>query len=132
MSIETFIADSGQECAVEVDSTADQPAQTAMGGADRSEGNWVTVADAVPCLVDLKKTDVNYDRNNQRVYLTTATIYFAEDPVLGGLSIRHRIRIVNTGTSGPRIAGPWAIRGIMDPIPAGDHLEVLCQRTGLP
>lgn len=132
MSISTFIADGGQLCSIQADSTADQPAQTNLGGADRSVLNWVTVADAVPCLVEIVKTTVEYNQNNQRTYLTDAIIYFDRDPVPGGMSIRDQVVITATGTGGPRIGGTWAIMGIDDPVPSGHHLEVSCRRTGLP
>lgn len=131
MSIEAFIADSGQLCRVAVDSTGGVPTQTALGGASRTAADWVTVADAVPCLVEILRTQ-QVEVNSQRQYVTDAVIYFASDPVPEGMSVRHRIEITSNGSAGPRIGGIWNITGVDDPIPSGDHIEVSCQRVGLP
>jgi len=131
LSLETIIADAGTLCAVEVDSTAGVPTQTAMGGASRTDADWVTVADSVPCLVE-PTGGQQVEVNSQKQYQTKAIIYFAADPVPEGMSPRHRIRITSVGAAGKRIAGTWAIDFVDDPIPSGDHLEVSCTRIGIP
>lgn len=130
MSIDSMIADAGQQCAVEVDSTFSLPSQTAMGGADRTATNWVTVADAVPCLVRILTYKLEDDQNGQRVAVVSARIYFVSDPVPDGLNVRHRVRITNTGTGGPRVTGTWSVQGVNDPNSMGRLIYVDAQRTG--
>lgn len=131
MSVEAFIADAGTQCAIEADQTANAPAQTAMGGVDRSADNWIVIQDAVPCLIDIlsQKREMI---NNQLQYVSVARIYLIEDPVPEGLSIKHRIRVTIAGKPGRQVEGVWAIEGVQDPVPYGHHLEVQCVRVGLP
>ena len=64
--------------------------------ADRSDANWVTVADGVPCLVSEKGSSLDYDRNDARANVITARVYFGCDPVPSGISTRNRINVTAT------------------------------------
>ena len=59
-SFEALIEDSGQQALITCEAPDGQvPPQDALGGADRSDANWVTVASGVPCLVCPKTARVN-------------------------------------------------------------------------
>lgn len=131
MSIDARIADAGTIVSVEADEIATGPAQTSMGGVDRSDSNWVTIADGVPCLIEIEKPD-RIMINDQVRYETKAIIYLMSDPVPGGMSISHRIRVMEAGHAGSSIRGLWAVIGVTDPVPFGHHLEVNALRIGLP
>jgi hypothetical protein len=109
------------------------PPPTALGGADRSAGNWLTVADGVPCLVETNGATLyafSGRRNNSRQNVVDATIYFLGDPVPGGMTTKHRIKV----TGCPRDAdnGTYAVQGVIDPNTLGDHIEVAVERVRKP
>src|SRR5690349_12208039 len=96
MSVQEHIYNAGTQCAIEADQAANSPAQTSMGGVDRTEENWIVVQDAVPCMVDILSTKREVV-NNQLRSIANARIYLVSDPVPEGLSIKHRIRVTIAG-----------------------------------
>lgn len=128
-----MIENSGHQAAI----TAEAPrgasvGQTAMGGADRSDAHWLTVADGVPCLVAPGGSSIDRDRNDARENVIAATIYFRADPVPGGLSTRHRITVTSTRTPDPVVLGVYAVTGAIDPNYLGRLFEVACERVRTP
>lgn len=135
MSLESLIEDSGQLASILAEAADGQvPPQTAMGGADRSDGNWLTVADGVPVLVRTRSSALNRDYDDERAQVIDATLYFAADPVPSGsgLSSRHRIVVADGGTGGGRAAGVYAVLGVIDPNSMGRILQVDCERIRVP
>lgn len=71
------------------------PPQTVLGGANRS-GPWTVVADGAACLVRPRSSYLaayGSSRDNARRNVEAVTIYFAVDPVPGGINTRHRITV---------------------------------------
>lgn len=133
MSVESLIDNSGQQASITAEAPDGQvPAQTAMGGADRSDANWVTVADGVPCLVRTRSSALSYGRDDERAAVIDARIYFAADPVPSGISSRHRITVTVAGTGGPRVLGIYDVQGVVDPNSMGRIFEVDCERIRTP
>lgn len=133
MSLESLIENSGQQATITAEAPDGQvPGQTAMGGADRSDGNWVPIAGPVPCLVRTRGSALNYNRNDERAAVIDARIYFAADPVPSGISSRHRITVTAAGTGGPRVIGVYAVMGTIDPNSMGRLFEVDCERIRTP
>lgn len=135
MSIESIIENAGQAATI----TAEAPygaavGQTAMGGADRSDDVWLTVADGVPCLVDPGHSAIDRQRNDAREDVISATIYFRADPVPGGLSTRHRITVTATRSPNPDpvVLGVYAVTGAIDPNYLGRLFVVACERVRIP
>lgn len=108
------------------------PPQDALGGADRSDGNWVTVASGVPCLVREKGSSLDPDRDDARMNVITATVYFEADPVPSGISTRHRITVTATTPAGPQILGLYSVQGTVDPNAMGRIFQVSCERVRIP
>lgn len=111
------------------------PPQTAMGGADRSDGNWLTVADGVPCLVWTREASLDYDRNDARQTVVSARIYFHGDDVPNpGLTSRNRITVTSSAEGTPgRLLGVYAVLGAREPaLAAGRLLIVDCERIRTP
>lgn len=130
MSLESLIENSGQSASILAEAADGQvPAQTAMGGADRSDANWLTVADGVPVLVRTRSSAVNRDYDDERAGVIDATLYFAADPVPSGSGLSSRHRIVVTGG---RAAGTYAVLGAIDPNSMGRILQVDCERIRTP
>ena len=84
MSIESLIDNSGQQMptitAWASASSSSCRSDCFMGGADRSDGNWLTVAGPVPCLVRTRSSALNYNRNDERAAVIDARIYFGGRP----------------------------------------------------
>ena len=135
MSVEALIEDSGQQALITCEAPDGQvPPQDALGGADRSDANWVTVASGVPCLVSPKSSKVNAfpGRNDARAGIVDAVIYFSTDPVPSGISSRHRITVTVPGTGGPQVVGVYAVQGSIDPNTMGRIFQVGCERVRVP
>ena len=135
MSVDSLIEDSGQQALITCEAPDGQvPPQDALGGADRSDANWVTVASGVPCLVCPKSARVNAfpGRNDARVNLIDTIVYFSVDPVPSGISSRHRITVTVQGTGGPKVLGVYAVQGSVDPNSMGVVFEVGCERIKTP
>ena len=132
MSLESLIEDSEQVADITVESTSGVgPPQTTMGGTDRSAGNWLGVAQQIPCLVRDQSATLNYARNDARANVKTTRIYFLCDPVPGGgLSTKHRIT-VSLGKD-PVARGVYAVQGVIDPNSMGRLFEVDCERIRTP
>lgn len=132
MSIEALIDDSGQQATITAEAPDRQlPGQTAAGGADRSDGNWLTVADGVPCLVWTEGVELDYDRNDQRAAVVEARIYFYCDPVPPpGLTSRNRITVTQQAPDGTRrLVGVYAVTGSREPARGSQRLVIAdCQR----
>jgi hypothetical protein len=130
VSIESIIERSGQLATI----TAEAPrglatGRTAMGGADRSDANWLTVADGVPCLVSPSGSSLDRSRNDAREDVIEATLYFARDPAPGGLDTRHRATVTGTRTGGdPVVIGVYAVTGVVDPNYLGRLFVASCER----
>ncbi len=124
MALEDFLL---QEAEISVEATAGQlPAQDALGGADRS-APWPVVVSGVPCLVNERAAELmamGARRDDARRNVVTARIYFAEDPVPGGMSSRHRITVTKDG----RTLGVYAVQGAIDPNQMGRIFQVDCER----
>jgi hypothetical protein len=91
MPLEDFLdqlADIKEEAA-----DGDVPAQDALGAADRSDANWVTVATDVPCMVRTvtARLDAFPGRNDARAEIVNARIYFYTDPIPRGIGTRNRV-----------------------------------------
>jgi hypothetical protein len=115
VSIESLIDDAGQFASITAEAPDGQPPEaTAMGGADRSDPNWLTVADGVPCLVWHRDVAIDYERNDARASVVTARIYFAADTV-PPLTSRHRITVTQAADDGPRVLGVYAVKGSREP-----------------
>lgn len=109
------------------------PPQDALGGADRSDANWVTVAAGVPCLLSEKGSTLDYSRNDARANVIQARVYFARDPVPGGISSRNRITVTRaTPGNQPQIPGIYAVQGTINPNAMGRLFEVDCERVRTP
>lgn len=134
MSIESLIENSGCQASITAEAPRGQvPGQTAMGGADRSAANWLTVADGVPCLVSMPSASIDRGRNDARAGVLTGTIFFKCDPVPGGLSSRHRIAVTRARPGGdPVVLGVYAVTGAVDPNYLAHHLEVAVERIRTP
>ena len=135
MSVEALIEDSGQQALITCEAPDGQvPPQDALGGADRSDANWVTVASGVPCLVCPKTARVNAfpGRNDARANLIDAVIYFSVDPVPSGISSRHRITVIIPGTGGSKVLGVYAVQGSVDPNTMGHIFQVGCEKIKTP
>lgn len=137
MSLESLIDDSGQQATITAEAPGGRvPGQTALGGADRSDANWLTVADGLPCLVRERSVAVDYGRNDARASVVTARIYFVPDDVAAvlpsGLSSRHRITVTVGGEGGPITTGVYAVKGAVDPNSMGRVLQVDCERIRTP
>ena len=133
MSIESLIEDSGQQATITSEATRGQvPGQTAMGGADRSNANWATVADGVPCLVNPKGSSLDRNRNDARANVINAEVFFLADPVPGGMSSRHRITVTLTDRPDPVVLGVYAVTGVVDPNYLGRIFVADCERIRTP
>jgi hypothetical protein len=134
VSIEGIIEQSGQLATV----TAEAPrgvaaARTAMGGADRSDAAWLTVADGVPCLVSPSGSSLDRRRNDAREDAIEAEIYFARDPAPGGLNTRHRVSVTGTRTGGDPVAlGVYVVTGVVDPNYLGRLFVARAERIRVP
>jgi len=112
--------------------TAEAPAgqpvpQDGLGGADRG-GDWLTVADGVPCLVrpmDSALMAFGGARDDARRNVITARIYFGADPVPEGISTRHRITITSGTVS---TQGVYAVQGTINPNSMDLIFQVDCER----
>lgn len=137
MSLESLIASSGQQATITAEAVDGQvPAQDTLGGADRSDCNWVTVAAGVPCLVSTKSSTLSAfssNRDDARRNVVTSRIYFLSDPAPGvGLSSRHRITVTAAGPGGPRSLGVYAVQGSVDPNSLGRLIQVDVERVRTP
>lgn len=139
MSLESLISDSGQSAAISAEAADGQvPAQTALGGADRSDAGWVTVATAVPCLVRPRSSTLaafDARRNDARANVVDATIYFAGDAIaaLGiPLSTRQRITVTTAPGTDPTVAGVYSVQGAINPNAMGRIYQVDCERIRTP
>jgi hypothetical protein len=136
MSLESLINESGQQATITAEAPDGQlPAQDATGAADRSDDNWVTVADGVPCLVNTRSSTLEArgsKRNDGRANVIDARIYFAADPVPSGVSTRHRVTVTVPGAGGPRALGVYAVQGVVDPNSMSRIFQVDCERVRTP
>lgn len=122
MALTDFLTQSAD---IEVEaSTGKQPPQDALGGAVRT--NWLPVASGVPCLVRPMGSSLSAfkaPRNDARANVNLTRIYFEGDPVAGGLSTRHRIRVEGA---------VYKVQGAIDPNSLGELLQVDCERIRTP
>jgi hypothetical protein len=134
MSIETLIEGSGQLATITAEAPRGQgTSRTSMGGADRSDANWLTVADGVPCLVAPEGAALDRDRNDARQDRVTATVYFARDPAPEGLSTRHRIAVTSVRPGrDPVVVGVYAVTGVVDRLYLGRLFEASAERVRTP
>ena len=136
MSIESLITDSGQLATVTAEAADDQvPSQDPTGAADRSDGNWITVAANVPCLVRPRSSTVREypGLNDARAALVDATIYLLDDPVPSiGLSSRNRLTVTTAVLGAPQVLGVYAVLGVINPNTMDHHLQVDCERIRTP
>lgn len=106
-----------------IEAEAPQPGtlgQDQLGGADRT--NWQPVVSGIPCLVRRLSASQQV-RNEARGQVCDTRIYFAADPVPGGLNTRHRVTV-----------GPYTyqITGAVDPNSLGRLLQVDCELLRFP
>ena len=87
-----------------------------LGGADRT-GEWQAVAEGVPCLVRPLSAALQ-TRDDARRNVTLYRIYFAEDPVSGGIGTRHRVVVGQT---------TYQVTGVVDANSLGRLLHVDCE-----
>jgi hypothetical protein len=137
MSIESLISRGGQQATITAEAPDGQvPAQDALGGADRSDANWILVASGVPCLLNTTSSTLSAfggARNDARANVISARIYFAGDPVPSGISTRHRITITDMGAGGPRSLGLYAVQGANQPVLGSQTIiQVDCERLRTP
>ncbi len=92
------------------------PRKDRTGGVDRT-GDWDTVAADVPCLVRPVSAALQ-SRDDARRDIVIYRIYFASDPVDGGLSTRHRIAV---GTQ------VYQITGVVNPNSLGRIIHCDCE-----
>ena len=104
------------------------PPQDALGGADRSDANWVTIAQGVPCLVSPRGSSLDRSILDSRENLIEATIYFAPDPIARGLTTRHRVTVTAPGRPDPILIGVYTPTGVNDPNYLGILIEVDAER----
>ena len=124
MSLDSLIADSGQMATITAEAADGRvPGRTSMGGADRSDANWLAVVSGVPCLVRPMGSSLAYNRNDARAGVNLHRIYFVTDPVPGGLSSRHRIEVDGA---------IYAVMGVQDPNSMGRILQVDCEQIRTP
>jgi hypothetical protein len=130
MPLEDFL---NSMCNVTAEAPTGQfPPQDAVGGADRSDANWVGVAQGVPCLVRPRSSHLEAmpGRNDARMNVVDTRVYFAADPVPGGLNSRNRI--VVTSCPDPALIGIYAVQGVIDPNGMGRLFEADCERVRTP
>jgi hypothetical protein len=127
VSLEGLIEDAGQECSVQAQVLTSLP-QTTMGGVNRTALQWSDVASGVPCLVRTTGSSLSLTSSDQRSNQEFAKIYFAQDPVPGGVSISHRIVVTNNGRGSAGLKGIYSIIGVIDPNGQGRLIQVSCQR----
>lgn len=135
MSIEDIIERSGMQATITAEAPSGQEVgQTALGGADRSDADWIAVATAVPCLVSPSGSSLERDRNDARENVIEAVIYFRCDPLAPGaaLGTRHRVTVTSTRTPDPVVLGVYAVTGVVDPNYLGRLFEVSCERIRIP
>lgn len=137
MSISSLISRSGMQATITAEAPDGQvPAQDALGGADRSDGNWVTVVSGVPCLLNTSSSSLaaffGSGRNDARANVIDARIYFLSDPVPSGISTRNRVTVTQQGTGGIRTLGVWSVQGVVDPNSMGRIFQVDCERIRTP
>lgn len=129
MSLDSLIYDSGMEVTITAEAPDGQvPGQTAIGGADRSDANWVDVADGFPCLLRMQGSQIDYDRNDARAMVEQGRIYMIYDPVPAAISSRNRIKVTIPGEGGRRVLGVFAVTGVTDPNSMGRLLQVDVER----
>jgi len=110
-----------QTAAIDVETSAPGAApQDALGGADRT--SWTALVPAVPCLVRPLSASQQV-RNEARGEFVDTRIYFAGDPVNGGLSTRHRIRVGGA---------TYHVKGAVDANSMGRLLHVDCELLRFP
>ena len=136
MSLESLIEDSGQLATITAEALDGQvPGQDPTGAADRSDGNWVTVATAVPCLVSPKSSALQAfsGRNDARMGIVNARIYFLSDPVPSvGLGSRNRITVNVETAGGPQVLGVYAVQGVINPNTMDRIFEADCEKVRTP
>ena len=135
MSLESLIDDSGQFATITAEAPDGQvPTQDPTGAADRSDGKWVTVAAGVPCLVNEKSSALMAfsGRNDARMGIVNARIYFYVDPVPAGISSRNRITVTTAGTGAPQVLGTYAVQGRVNPNTMDRIFEVDCEKVRTP
>ena len=136
MSIQGLIDAGGQLATITAEAPDRRtPGQTAAGGADRSDANWLTVVDGVPCLVWHQGSSLDTDHNDQRAGIIQARIYFADDPAPPpGLSSRHRITVTESGPEdNRRVLGIYAVQGARRAaLGSQDLLMADCERIRIP
>jgi hypothetical protein len=136
MSLESLISESGLQATITAECPDGQVVgQDGTGAADRSDTNWVAVASGVPCLLNTTSSSLQAfgsKRNDARMAVIDARIYFVCDPVPSGISTRHRVTVVAPGTGGPRVLGVYAVQGITDPNSMGRIFQVDCERVRTP
>ena len=135
MSLESLIDDSGQLATITAEAADGQvPGQDPTGAADRSDGNWPTIATGVPCLVDEKSSALMAfpGRNDARMAVVNARIYFYADPVPGGISSRNRITVFVAVKGIPQVLGVYAVQGRINPNTMDRIFEVDCEKLRTP
>lgn len=127
MSLESLISDSGQQAEILAEANpGSRPKQSTMGGADRSDANWLEVVSGVSCLVRPQGGTLNLNRNDARANVKTPKIYFLEDPVPTGLTTKHRIK-VTLGLDGT-LVGVYAVQDVTNPNSMDRIFQVECER----
>lgn len=135
MSLESLIDDSGQLATITQEAPdGSVPGQDPTGAADRSDGNWVTIATGIPCLVNEKSSALQAfpGRNDARVGIVNARIYFYYDPTPKGLSSRNRITVFVAVKGIPQVLGVYAVQGRVNPNTMDRLFEVDCEKLRTP
>lgn len=92
------------------------PPRDRIGGVNRS-GAWTVLAESVPCLVRPLSAGVQ-PQDDARRNVVLYRIYFAFDPVAGGIGTRHRI-VVDGQT--------YAVTGVINPNSLDAIIHVDCE-----
>lgn len=135
MSLESLIEESGQQATITSEAPAGQlPPQTLLGGVDRSDPNWVTVAAGVPCLVNVKSSTLSAfpSRNDARANVADARIYFLPEAIALGITTRMRITVIAAPPHDPVVLGVYSVQGMTDPNSMGRILQIDCERVRNP
>jgi hypothetical protein len=135
VSLESLIEDSGQLATITQESPDGQVVgQDPTGAADRSDPNWITVASAIPCLVNEKSSSLQAfsGRNDARMGIVNARIYFFRDPVPAGLSSRNRITVTTASSGSTQVIGIYAVQGRINPNTMNRIFEVDCEKVRTP